>query len=98
MHVGMDLVLKGDFSVTLTRDEFARNSNPLPPSPQAWVARRKTLSIEDVKLRRRNLGEPGWLASVSRPDICARPPRIAPRVNSLQGRGVYGINDLVETV
>ena len=98
MHVGMELAQESDFPVTQTQDGFARNSRPLPPSSQAWAARRKTLSIEDVKLRQCKLGELGWLVSVSRPDICARLARIASRVNSLQGSDVYRINDLVETV
>ena len=94
----MELAQESDFPVTQTQDGFARNSRPLPPSSQAWAARRKTLSIEDVKLRQCKLGELGWLVSVSRPDICARLARITSRVNSSQGGDAYRKNDLAETV
>ena len=86
-----------DVPVTLTQDEFARNSEPLPTSPQLWAGRQKTLSIEDIKLRQCKLGELCLLATVSRPDIGARSAHIASRVNSLQGSDMYRINDLVKT-
>ena len=66
--------------------------------------------MEDVKLRHCKLGKLCWLATtanyvivnlanyVSRPDICARLARIAPRANSLQGSDVYCVDDLVKTV
>ena len=41
--------------------------------------------------------ELSWLATVFRPDICARLARIATRIGALQGSDVYRINDLVET-
>ena len=44
------------------------------------------------------LGELCWLATVSRPDICARLANIASRVNVLQGCDIYRINDLIKTV
>ena len=44
------------------------------------------------------IGELCSLATVSRPDICARLAWIASRINSLQGAGVYRINDLAKTV
>ena len=96
MHVGVELARERDFSAPLKQDEFATNSQPLPTSPQLWAARQKTLSSDDVKLRRRKLGELCWLATVSRPDICARLARFAARVNSLQGSDVHRINDLVD--
>ena len=37
-----------------------------------------------------------WLATVSRPDICARLARIASRINALQGCDVYRIDELVK--
>ena len=48
-------------------------------------------------MRQCKLGELCWLATVSRPDICARSARIASRANTLQGGDVYRINDLVKT-
>ena len=49
-------------------------------------------------MRQCKLGELCLLATVPRPDICARLARTASRVNSLQGSDVYRINDLVKTV
>ena len=51
-----------------------------------------------MKLCQCKLGELCWLATVSRPDICARLARIASRINALTGSDVYRINDLVKTV
>ena len=56
------------------------------------------MSPEDVKLCQCKLGELCWLATVSRPDICARLARISSRINELTGSDVYRINDLVKTV
>ena len=54
--------------------------------------------MEETKQRKCKFGEPCWLATVSKPDICARLARTASRGNSLQGSDVYGTNDLVESV
>ena len=62
------------------------------------AARQKLLPSEDVHLRQSMLGELRCLATVSRPDICARLACIASRINSLQGSEVYRINDLIKTV
>ena len=94
----MELVQESDFSVTFTQDGFAQNSKPLPTPPQLWAVRQEALSIEDIKLRQRKLSDLCWLATVTRPDICARLARIASRVNSLQGSDVYRISDLATTV
>ena len=98
MRVGMELEQAANFPATLTQADFAKNLQPLGTSPELRAARQKLLSPEDVKLRQCKLGEPCWLATVPRPDICARLARIAPRVNSLQGADVYRANDLVNTV
>ena len=94
----MELSQDSSFSVTLTQKDFAEKLQPLGTSPQLWAARQKLLSPEDVKLRQCKLGELCWLATVSRPDICARLARIASRINELTGSDVYRINDLVKTV
>ena len=98
VHVGMELSQDNSFSVTLTQKDFAEKLQPLGTSPQLWAARQKLLSPEDVELRQCKLGELCWLATVSRPDICARLARIASRINELTGSDVYRINDLVKTV
>ena len=58
----------------------------------------RTASPEDIKSRPYRLGEQCWLATASRPDICARLARIASRMHSLHGSDAYRINDLVKTV
>ena len=80
-------------SASLTHEKFAKNLQPLSTSPQLQAARQETSPIEDVKLRRRKHGELCWLATLSRPDICARLAGIASCVSSSQGS-----NDLVKTV
>ena len=97
VHVGMEVEQADNFSVTLTQAHLTRNLQPLGTSPELRAARQKLPSPEDVKLRQCKLGEPCWLATVSRPDICARLARIASRINSLQGAAVYRIRDLVKT-
>ena len=94
MRVGIKLVQKNAFSATLTQDDFAKNLRPLPTSPQLRAARQKMLALEDVKLRQCELGEPSWLATVTRPDICACAARFASQMKSLKGSDVYRINDL----
>ena len=96
-HVAMGLARESDPSVTQTQDEFAQNLKPLPASPQLGAARQKTLSTEDTEFRQCELGELCRLSTVSRPDICAHLARIASRVNSLRGSGVYRITDLART-
>lgn len=39
VFVGMELAQESDFSATQTQDEFAKNLQPLPTSPQLWPAR-----------------------------------------------------------
>ena len=44
------------------------------------------------------MGELCWLATVSRPDICARLAQLASKVNDLQGSDIYRINALINNV
>ena len=90
VRVRTELAQASDFSVTLTQDKFARDC--LSTSPQLRTVRQKTLATENVKLRQRKLRELCRLATVSRPDICARLALFAPRVNSLQGSDVSRID------
>ena len=85
------------FSFILTQADFKKNLQPLPATLKLRAARHQLLSPEDVKSRQCKLGELCWFATVYRPDICARLARIASRINSLRGRDVYRINDLVKT-
>ena len=97
VHVGMELVQDSAFSATLTQGNLTGNLQPLNTSPPLSAALQKPPSPEDVKLRLCKLSELCALATVSRPDICARLARIASRINALLGRDVYRINDLVAT-
>ena len=96
VHVGIESEQDDNFSAPLTQDEFAQNLKPLRTAAQLRASRQKTLSTEDIRLRQCKLGELCLLATVPRPDICARLARTASRVNSLQGSDVYRINDLVK--
>ena len=87
VRVGVELNQEANFSVTLTQEEFAKNLQPVGTSPELWAARQKLLSPEDVKLRQCKLGELCWLATVSRPDICARLARIASLICRLRRGG-----------
>ena len=98
LHVCMEPAQVGDFSATFAQGEVAKLLQPLPTSAQLWAARQKTVSMEDIKLRRRKPAELCWLATVSLPDISARLARIASRVHSSQEGEVYRINDPVKTV
>ena len=93
MHVGVELELDTNFSATLTQKDFTKNFQPLGTSPDLWAARQKLLSPEDAKPRQCKSGELRWLATVSRPDMCARLACIASCIDSLQGVDVFRIND-----
>ena len=49
-------------------------------------------------MRQRESGESRWSATVSLPDICAQVVKIALRINSLCGSGVFRIIDLARAV
>ena len=70
-QVGMELPQEKDFSVKLTQEEFTKGLKPTPSPPGFWDFRRRRLSSDEIKLRRCELGELRWVATVSRPDICA---------------------------
>ena len=60
--------------------EFAKQLLPLAPSPALWTVRQKPLSGEEKLLCQCKMGELCWLATVSRPDICARLAQLASKV------------------
>ena len=86
----MELARESDFPATLTQDEFAKSLQPIPTFPQLQAARRKILSIGDIKLRQCKVGELSSLGTVLRQDICVR--------YSLRGSDVRRINDLADAV
>ena len=72
VHVGMELAQKADFSVELTRAEFTRQLKLLDTPSASWKRRQRPLSDEETLLCQCKMRELCWLATVSRPDICAR--------------------------
>ena len=98
VHVGMELSQAADCSVLLTQEEFTRQLSPLATSTDLWNRRQRPLTDGEILARQCKLGELCWLATVSRPDICARLAQIASRVNELKGSDIYRINDLIKTV
>ena len=98
VHVGMELSQGSDFSVRLTQSGFTESLLPMDTSPSLWANRQLPLGDEDKLRCQCKLGELCWLATVSRPDICARLAHIASRVNMLKGSDIYCTNDLIKTV
>ena len=76
--------------------EVCEGSEPFPTSPELWASRQHPLPPDEIKLRRRNLGDACWSAILSIPDFCARLARIAPRANPLQRSNIYRKNDMAK--
>ena len=87
-----------DFSVALTQADVTRQLQPLETSADLWKRRQYPLSDEEKLLCQCKMGELCWLATVSRPDICARLAQLASKVNDLQGSDIYRINAPIKTV
>ena len=92
-HVGANLAQEKDFSVTLTQEDFTKNLKSLPTSPKLRGGREDPLPLDDTKMRQCKLGELRGVAVVSRPDICARLARTAPKIDAYCGSDVYRIKD-----
>ena len=60
----------------------------MPASPEFWASPGRPLSVEENRRRQCKLVELRRLATVFRPDICARLAQLAAKVNSLHGVGV----------
>ena len=95
VHVGMELAQEKDPSATSTRADFTKHMELLPTPPSLWARGKELLSRDYVKLRQCKLGELRRVATVSRPDICARLARIASKINAPCGSDVYRINGMV---
>ena len=68
-----------------------KNLKPPPIPPELWAGRGGQLSLVGAEML-------SGVAAVSRPDICVRLARSAPRIHSLRRSHVYWINDLVRAV
>ena len=98
VHVGMELAQRQDFSVTLTQADFTRQLQPLETSTALGTRRQRPLTDDERLLCQCKMGELCWLATVSRPDICASLAQLASKVNGLQGSDIYRINALIKIV
>ena len=98
MRAGMEAARKADFSATLIRGDFSKNPEFLPTYLRMRAGRSGPVSKDSTEMRQCKLGEPCWLATVLRPNICAMSPKIASRIISPFGSGVYQAKDLVRYV
>ena len=96
-HVGMDQYQANDFSALSPQQGFTGGLRPVPTTRDLWAARQHMSAFEEIKERQRNLEEPCWLATVSRPDLCVLPARIAAPVFSRKSGDDYRIDDFVKT-
>ena len=96
-NVGMEASQANDFSVKLTQGNSTDAPKCMSTASELWATRRRSFSLEEVRLCRCKLGELCRLSRVSRSDLRARLAPRASRVNSLQGSGIYRTNDLAGT-
>ena len=94
----MELPKEKEYSARLAQAEFTSKSAPMATFPSPWAARPQSRAPGNVLRRECKLGELRWLPTVSRPDLCARPARLASKINSLPENDKYRVNDLMQTV
>ena len=75
----MELPEAGDFSIQLAQENFTEALQRIPATPGLLASRQLPLSMGEIRMRQRQLGGLCWLATASRPDICARPAQLASR-------------------
>ena len=97
-HVGTEPAQEEDFPATLTQADFVKNLKPLPTSSALRAGREESLSMGYIELRQCRSGVRFWVATVYRPDICARLARIASSIHPLRGSGAFCMNELVRVV
>ena len=97
-RIGMEALQGKDGSVEITQETSTDLLDPTATSPSLRRDRNRALTDEELQTCRSKLGELCWLATVSRPDICARLARFSANLNSLEVVGIYRINDLIKTV
>ena len=79
-----------------TQKNFTDLLCTIATSPSLWRDRNKLLSDVEPQICQIKLGELCWLATVSRPGICARLARFPANLNGLQVIDIYRINDLIK--
>ena len=83
VHVGAELPQADGFLLLLTQERFANAPDPIPTTPSLWASRQRHLSMKEIWMRQRNLGELRRLATASRPNICARLAQLAAKGDAL---------------
>ena len=94
----MDLLRRDDGSVEITQQTSTDLLRPIATPPSLWRDRNRALSDEELQICQSKRGKLCWLATVSRPDVCARLARSSANLNSLEVIDIYRINDLIRTV
>ena len=98
VHAGMEFSQDKDFSAPLTHQKPTDALKPIPTTTGVRAARQRPLTTEKIRVCQCRLGKLRWLASLSRPDICARLAHLVSRVNSLSGCDISRANGLLITV
>ena len=97
-HIGMDVPQKDDGSAEITQKSLTDLLRPIATSSSLWRDRNRFLSDEEPQICQSKPGDLCFLATVPRPDVCARLARFSANPNSLQVIDIYRINDLIKTV
>ena len=90
-HICMEVLRGEDGSVEITQKTFTDLLCPIATSPSLRRVRNRALTDEELQTCQSKLGEPCWLATVSRPDICARLARFSANLSSLKVIDIYRI-------
>ena len=97
-HTGMQVFQKEDGSAEVTQKTFSDLLCPIATSASLWRDRNRQRKDGELQICQCKLRELCWLATVSRPDICARLARFSANLNRLNVIDIYRIDDLIKTV
>ena len=93
-HACMGILQRKDFLLTVTQKTRTDELQLLPKSADLWKQGELVLGLKKPAVAKK-LGELCWLATASRPDICACLAALAAKVNQLRVCDVHRINDLI---
>ena len=96
-RAGMALFRANYSSFQLSQESFAQAGKPVPATPTFWALRQRPQSLEEIRVRQRELEILRCSAIILWPDICASLAKLAARANPLYDSDIYRISDLVET-
>ena len=94
----MEVLQKKDGSAEIPQKTFSDLICPISTSASLWRDRNRPLNDEELQTCQSKLRALRWLATVSRPDICARLARFSANLNGHEVIDIYRINDLIKTV